>query len=71
MPQGEEDDSRGGEPYNVSRLRSSSIEIREKGAEFLREQLDAAHKVRGCLLLLLSVLSVTSECTLYIVVSFP
>ncbi|XP_063053787.1 guanine nucleotide exchange factor for Rab-3A isoform X2 [Engraulis encrasicolus] len=44
MPQGEEDDSRGGEPYNVSRLRSSSIEIREKGAEFLREQLDAAHK---------------------------
>ncbi|XP_041966395.1 guanine nucleotide exchange factor for Rab-3A isoform X1 [Alosa sapidissima] len=43
MPQGEED-SRGGEHYNVSRLRSSSIEIREKGAEFLREQLDAAQK---------------------------
>ncbi|KAL2093183.1 hypothetical protein ACEWY4_010495 [Coilia grayii] len=43
MPQGE-DKSRGGEHYNVSRLRSSSIEIREKGAEFLREQLDAAQK---------------------------
>ncbi|XP_046716209.1 guanine nucleotide exchange factor for Rab-3A isoform X2 [Silurus meridionalis] len=28
----------------VSRLRSSSIEIREKGTEFLREQLDAAQK---------------------------
>ncbi|KAI5614860.1 guanine nucleotide exchange factor for Rab-3A [Silurus asotus] len=30
----------------VSRLRSSSIEIREKGTEFLREQLDAAQKVQ-------------------------
>lgn len=44
MPQGEEG-SRDGEHYNVSRLRSSSIEIREKGGEFLREQLDAAQKV--------------------------
>ncbi|XP_031420736.1 guanine nucleotide exchange factor for Rab-3A isoform X4 [Clupea harengus] len=43
MPQGEEG-SRDGEHYNVSRLRSSSIEIREKGGEFLREQLDAAQK---------------------------
>lgn len=31
--------------YNMSRLRSSSLEIREKGTEFLREQLDAAQKV--------------------------
>ncbi|XP_057183429.1 guanine nucleotide exchange factor for Rab-3A isoform X2 [Triplophysa rosa] len=30
--------------YNMSRLRSSSLEIREKGTEFLREQLDAAQK---------------------------
>ncbi|XP_052336944.1 guanine nucleotide exchange factor for Rab-3A [Oncorhynchus keta] len=29
---------------NVSRLRSSSLEIREKGSEILREQLDAAQK---------------------------
>ncbi|CAB1331814.1 unnamed protein product [Coregonus sp. 'balchen'] len=29
---------------NVSRLRSSSLEIREKGTEILREQLDAAQK---------------------------
>ncbi|XP_030646515.1 guanine nucleotide exchange factor for Rab-3A [Chanos chanos] len=40
----EEGAERGGERYNVSRLRSSSLEIREKGAEFLREQLDAAQK---------------------------
>lgn len=33
------------EAYSVSRLRSSSIEIREKGTEFLREQLDEAQKV--------------------------
>ncbi|XP_053541491.1 guanine nucleotide exchange factor for Rab-3A isoform X1 [Ictalurus punctatus] len=32
------------EAYSVSRLRSSSIEIREKGTEFLREQLDEAQK---------------------------
>ncbi|KAL0968833.1 hypothetical protein UPYG_G00272480 [Umbra pygmaea] len=29
---------------NLSRLRSSSLEIREKGSEILREQLDAAQK---------------------------
>ncbi|KAI2648619.1 Guanine nucleotide exchange factor for Rab-3A [Labeo rohita] len=32
------------ETYNMSRLRSSSMEIKEKGTEFLREQLDAAQK---------------------------
>ncbi|XP_053497866.1 guanine nucleotide exchange factor for Rab-3A isoform X2 [Ictalurus furcatus] len=32
------------EAYSMSRLRSSSIEIREKGTEFLREQLDEAQK---------------------------
>uniref|UniRef100_A0A673JWT0 Guanine nucleotide exchange factor for Rab-3A-like n=1 Tax=Sinocyclocheilus rhinocerous TaxID=307959 RepID=A0A673JWT0_9TELE len=32
------------ETYNMSRLRSSSLEIKEKGTEFLREQLDAAQK---------------------------
>lgn len=32
------------EAYNMSRLRSSSLEIKEKGTEFLREQLDAAQK---------------------------
>ena len=38
--------ARGGEHEdNVSRLRSSSLEIREKGSEILREQLDAAQKV--------------------------
>ncbi|XP_071261322.1 guanine nucleotide exchange factor for Rab-3A isoform X4 [Salvelinus alpinus] len=37
--------ARGGEHEdNVSRLRSSSLEIREKGSEILREQLDAAQK---------------------------
>ncbi len=33
------------ETYNMSRLRSSSMEIKEKGTEVLREQLDAAQKV--------------------------
>ncbi|XP_048014677.1 guanine nucleotide exchange factor for Rab-3A isoform X1 [Megalobrama amblycephala] len=32
------------ETYDMSRLRSSSLEIKEKGTEFLREQLDAAQK---------------------------
>ncbi|XP_016389143.1 guanine nucleotide exchange factor for Rab-3A isoform X1 [Sinocyclocheilus rhinocerous] len=32
------------ETYNMSRLRSSSLEIKEKGTEFLSEQLDAAQK---------------------------
>ncbi|XDV53491.1 hypothetical protein PO909_021975 [Leuciscus waleckii] len=32
------------ETYNMSRLRSSSMEIKEKGTEFLRDQLDAAQK---------------------------
>ncbi|XP_071271801.1 guanine nucleotide exchange factor for Rab-3A-like isoform X5 [Salvelinus alpinus] len=37
--------ARGGEHEdNVSRLRSSSLEIREKGSEILREQLDTAQK---------------------------
>uniref|UniRef100_A0A673X133 RAB3A interacting protein like 1 n=1 Tax=Salmo trutta TaxID=8032 RepID=A0A673X133_SALTR len=37
--------ARGGEHEdNVSRLRSSSLEIREKGSEILREQLDAAQQ---------------------------
>ncbi|XP_022528142.1 guanine nucleotide exchange factor for Rab-3A isoform X2 [Astyanax mexicanus] len=40
----EEAGAEGGDAYNVSRLRSSSLEIREKGTEFLREQLDAAQK---------------------------
>ncbi|XP_060742703.1 guanine nucleotide exchange factor for Rab-3A isoform X2 [Tachysurus vachellii] len=40
----EETDTQKREAYSVSRLRSSSIEIREKGTEFLREQLDAAQK---------------------------
>lgn len=31
---------------NVSRLRSSSVEIREKGSEFLKEELHRAQKVR-------------------------
>lgn len=30
---------------NVSRLRSSSVEIREKGSEFLKEELHRAQKV--------------------------
>ncbi|XP_039518219.1 guanine nucleotide exchange factor for Rab-3A isoform X1 [Pimephales promelas] len=32
------------EAYDMSRLRSSSLEIKEKGTEFLRDQLDAAQK---------------------------
>ncbi|XP_053346790.1 guanine nucleotide exchange factor for Rab-3A isoform X2 [Clarias gariepinus] len=40
----EEKESQRREAYSLSRLRSSSIEIREKGTEFLREQLDAAQK---------------------------
>ncbi|KAI4874318.1 hypothetical protein NFI96_013954 [Prochilodus magdalenae] len=40
----EEAGAHGGDTYNMSRLRSSSLEIREKGTEFLREQLDAAQK---------------------------
>ncbi|MEE6508610.1 hypothetical protein FKM82_021981 [Ascaphus truei] len=31
-------------PYDLSRLRSSSVEIREKGSEFLREELLRAQK---------------------------
>lgn len=41
----EETEAQRREAYSMSRLRSSSIEIREKGTEFLREQLDAAQKV--------------------------
>ncbi|XP_066556426.1 guanine nucleotide exchange factor for Rab-3A isoform X4 [Amia ocellicauda] len=33
-----------GERYSLSRLRSSSLEIREKGSEILREQLNTAQK---------------------------
>ncbi|XP_026775125.3 guanine nucleotide exchange factor for Rab-3A isoform X2 [Pangasianodon hypophthalmus] len=40
----EETETQRREAYSMSRLRSSSIEIREKGTEFLREQLDAAQK---------------------------
>ncbi|XP_023675438.2 guanine nucleotide exchange factor for Rab-3A isoform X1 [Paramormyrops kingsleyae] len=32
------------EQYNLSRLRSSSLEIKEKGSEFLKEQLDTAQR---------------------------
>lgn len=32
-------------PLDVSRLRSSSMEIREKGSEFLKEELYKAQKV--------------------------
>lgn len=42
----EETETQRREAYSVSRLRSSSIEIKEKGTEFLREQLDAAQKVK-------------------------
>lgn len=34
-----------GSPLDVSRLRSSSMEIREKGSEFLKEELHKAQKV--------------------------
>lgn len=43
MPQEETPEQRR-DAYNMSRLRSSSLEIMEKGTEFLREQLDAAQK---------------------------
>ncbi|XP_032300928.1 guanine nucleotide exchange factor for Rab-3A isoform X1 [Coturnix japonica] len=38
------DDSQSTEQRNVSRLRSSSVEIREKGSEFLKEELHKAQK---------------------------
>lgn len=44
MDQQESQTSQHVEPYKLSRLRSSSIEIKEKGTEFLKEQLDAAQK---------------------------
>uniref|UniRef100_A0A8C2KQ73 RAB3A interacting protein (rabin3)-like 1 n=1 Tax=Cyprinus carpio TaxID=7962 RepID=A0A8C2KQ73_CYPCA len=44
MPPEEEAGAHRRETYNMSRLRSSSLEIKEKGTEFLREQLDAAQK---------------------------
>ncbi|KAK7117180.1 hypothetical protein R3I94_022673 [Phoxinus phoxinus] len=40
----EEAGARRQETYDMSRLRSSSLEIKEKGTEFLRDQLDAAQK---------------------------
>lgn len=45
MLQEESEATRRDNTFNMSRLRSSSIEIKEKGAEFLREQLDAAQQV--------------------------
>lgn len=41
--QGEEEPAAA--PLDVSRLRSSSMEIREKGSEFLKEELHKAQKV--------------------------
>ncbi|XP_021256546.1 guanine nucleotide exchange factor for Rab-3A isoform X1 [Numida meleagris] len=41
---GSGDDSQSAEQRNVSRLRSSSVEIREKGSEFLKEELHKAQK---------------------------
>lgn len=41
---GSGDDSQSTEQRNVSRLRSSSVEIREKGSEFLKEELHKAQK---------------------------
>ncbi|XP_067151983.1 guanine nucleotide exchange factor for Rab-3A isoform X4 [Apteryx mantelli] len=38
------DESQSTEQLNVSRLRSSSVEIREKGSEFLKEELHKAQK---------------------------
>ncbi|XP_032044786.1 guanine nucleotide exchange factor for Rab-3A isoform X3 [Aythya fuligula] len=38
------DESQSAEQCNVSRLRSSSVEIREKGSEFLKEELHKAQK---------------------------
>lgn len=40
------DETQSTEQLNVSRLRSSSVEIREKGSEFLKEELHKAQKVR-------------------------
>lgn len=40
------DESQSAEQCNVSRLRSSSVEIREKGSEFLKEELHKAQKVK-------------------------
>lgn len=40
------DEPQSTEQLNVSRLRSSSVEIREKGSEFLRDELQKAQKVR-------------------------
>lgn len=40
------DEPQSTEQLNVSRLRSSSVEIREKGSEFLRDELHKAQKVR-------------------------
>ncbi|XP_010159407.1 PREDICTED: guanine nucleotide exchange factor for Rab-3A [Eurypyga helias] len=38
------DDAQSTDQLNVSRLRSSSVEIREKGSEFLKEELHKAQK---------------------------
>ncbi|XP_068254452.1 guanine nucleotide exchange factor for Rab-3A isoform X3 [Nyctibius grandis] len=38
------DETQSAEQLNVSRLRSSSVEIREKGSEFLKEELHKAQK---------------------------
>ncbi|XP_054999429.1 guanine nucleotide exchange factor for Rab-3A isoform X2 [Sorex araneus] len=38
------EDGQAGAPLDVSRLRSSSMEIREKGSEFLKEELHRAQK---------------------------
>lgn len=43
---GRVDETESTEQLNVSRLRSSSVEIREKGSEFLKEELHKAQKVR-------------------------
>lgn len=40
------DETQSTEQLNMSRLRSSSVEIREKGSEFLKEELHKAQKVR-------------------------
>lgn len=41
------DDDQSTAQLNVSRLRSSSVEIREKGSEFLKEELHRAQKVKA------------------------
>nr|XP_006111803.1 guanine nucleotide exchange factor for Rab-3A isoform X2 [Pelodiscus sinensis] len=43
-PRCREDDDQSTAQLNVSRLRSSSVEIREKGSEFLKEELHRAQK---------------------------